>query len=67
MNLFIGTMTTIGDSMESLLQQLPNGGAVVAIIVVVVLFLRESSQSRHDYLQHLRELTDRLPRPKERP
>jgi hypothetical protein len=43
--------------MESLLKELPNGGAVVAIIVVVILFLREQTASRKDYLEHLRELT----------
>jgi hypothetical protein len=43
--------------MESLLKELPNGGAVVAIIVVVILFLREQTASRKDYLEHLRALT----------
>ena len=37
----------------TLLEQLPNGGAVVAIIVVVWFFLAEIKESRKDYMNHL--------------
>ena len=67
---------------ESILQQLPNGGAVVALIAVVLIFIKrqdraeerieaiakaftaEIAQSRKDYLDHLRELTGRGPKPR---
>jgi hypothetical protein len=64
-------------AMDSLLNNLPNGGAVVAIIVVVWFFLsrqdksdghmetivsrftQELAQARKDYLDHLKELTQK--------
>lgn len=53
-----------GENMEHLLQNLPNGGAVVAIVVVVILFLKEIRESRHDYLDHLKELMGHQPKPR---
>jgi hypothetical protein len=62
----ISSHVTKDHAMESLLKELPNGGAVVAIIVVVILFLREQTASRKDYLEHLRELTGiRMPNDKQ--
>ena len=69
--------THIAVAHEALLQNLPNGGAVVAIIVVVWFFLsrqdksdghmetivtrftQELAQARKDYLDHLKELTQK--------
>jgi signal transduction histidine kinase len=40
----------------TILEQLPNGGAVVAIIVVVWFFLSEIKESRKEYREHLTEI-----------
>jgi hypothetical protein len=64
-----------GAAMESLLQQLPNGGAVVAIIVVVHFFLKhiqsiadmfakEVVQARKDYLQSIEKIVEQKTKPR---
>lgn len=46
--------------MEPLLQQLPNGGAVIAIIAVVVLFLKVQERGEDRRETKLQEITTRF-------